>query len=626
MIDLIGLTIAVPLVASGVNLLIGKRLGRRSGWIATAAMAVSFIVALGALLQMFSLPAEERTQVVTVAEWIRAGAAAVSLDLRVDPLSITMALVVTGVGSLIHLYAIGYMDHDERPGRFFGYMNLFCAFMLALVLANDFLLLYLGWEGVGLCSYLLIGFWSDRPDAARAAKKAFITTRIGDVLLMLGLFVMWVHFGSFDFDVVLGHEGSLPEIAAGTATAISLLLLGGAVGKSAQLPLHVWLPDAMAGPTPVSALIHAATMVTAGVYLVVRAHALFEISDVALAVVAVVGLAGALYGGFSSLGQYDMKRALAYSTMSQLGFMFLAAGLGFYPTAIALLVAHAFYKALLFLTSGNVMHGLHDEVDVRRLGGLRHDMPWTAALFGAGALALSGLPPFSGFFTKDVILDLASRDGATWAFVLGSLGAMVSAWYIARLYFTAFIGERRYEGSAHEASALMRTPLVVLAVGALFAGIGLELTPEGTLPMFLEPVLGHVVEGDAGPSTQVLMVLAVVVTLIGIGIAWRLYRPANQERWVSFPEREPGMAGVLAHGFYIDGLYAWIVANVGLRGAAALAWFDRTVVDGAVNGVGTLATRASGLAPIWQSGKVRRYALSFMAGGVALLLYAAVKI
>jgi NADH-quinone oxidoreductase subunit L len=626
MIDLIGLAIAIPLLAAAVNMLVGARLGRFAGWLATGAMAVSFAIALGALLDLLSLPAADRTQVVTVAEWIRAGAATVTLDLRVDPLSITMAMVVTGIGSLIHLYAIGYMEHDPRPGRFFGYMNLFCAFMLALVLANDFLLLYLGWEGVGLCSYLLIGFWSERPEAARAAKKAFITTRVGDVMLLLGLFVVWIHFGSFDFDTVLGSEGSLPEIATGTATAISLLMLGGAVGKSAQLPLHVWLPDAMAGPTPVSALIHAATMVTAGVYLVVRTHVLFEISDIALTVVAVIGLAGALYAGFASLGQYDMKRALAYSTMSQLGFMFLAAGLGFYAVAISLLVAHAFYKALLFLSSGNVMHGLHDEIDVRRLGGLVRDMPWTAALFAAGALALSGLPPFSGYFTKDAILELASHDGEVWAYVLGTLGALVSAWYIARLFFTAFIGDQRYEGQAHEAPPLMRAPLVVLAVGALFAGIWLALTPEGRLATFLEPVLGTVAEGHAGPSTQVLVAISVVVTLLGIAIAWRLYRPASAQRWISFPEREPGLAGALGHAFYIDDLYAWVVRVVGLRGAEALEWFDRTVVDGAVLGVGRLAVRASRLAPIWQSGKVRRYALSFLAGGVALLVFAAVRV
>jgi NADH-quinone oxidoreductase subunit L len=626
MIDRIGLVIAFPLLAAAVNMLVGRRLGRWTGWFATAAMAAAFVVAVSSLLQMLSMPVDERTQVVTVADWIAAGSTSVSLDLRVDPLSITMVMVVTLVGSLIHLYAIGYMEHDARPGRFFAYMNLFCAFMLALVLANDFLLLYLGWEGVGLCSYLLIGFWADRPEAARAAKKAFITTRIGDVLLMLGLFVIFVHFDSFSFDVVLGSEGALPVVATSTATAISLLLLGGAVGKSAQLPLHVWLPDAMAGPTPVSALIHAATMVTAGVYLVVRTHVLFEISDVALDVVTIVGLAGAMYGGLASIGQYDMKRALAYSTMSQIGFMFLAAGLGLFPIAITLLVAHAFYKALLFLTAGNVMHGLHDEIDVRRLGGLRSDMPWTAALFAAGALSLSGLPPFSGFFTKDTIVELASHDGEVIVFVLGSLAAMLSAWYIARPFFQAFIGAPRYEGHAHEASWLMRGPLLVLAAGGLFIGLSLAFTPEGRLATFLEPVLGPVVEGTAGPSTPVLIASAVVLTLLGIGIAWWLYAPSKADRWISFPEREPGMAGALGHGFYIDDLYGWVVGNAGLRGAASLAWFDRSVIDGAVNGVGRVARWGSGLAPIWQSGRVRRYALSFLAGGVALLLYAVVRV
>jgi NADH-quinone oxidoreductase subunit L len=306
--------------------------------------------------------------------------------------------------------------------------------------------------------------------------------------------------------------------------------------------------------------------------------------------------------------------------------MFLAAGLGYYAIAMSLLVAHAFYKALLFLTSGNVMHGLHDEIDVRRLGGLRRDMPLTAALFAGGALALSGLPPFSGFFTKDTILELASHDGDVYAYVLGSLGALVSAWYVARLFFTAFIGDRRYEGRAHEASPVMQAPLVVLAIGALFAGLVLAATPEGRLATFLEPVLGPIVEGHAGPSTGVLIAISVVVTLLGIGIAWRLYRPSQVERWVSFPEREPGMAGVLGHAFYLDDLYAWIVSAVGLRGAAALEWFDRTVVDGVVNGVGRLAVWAAGLAPIWQSGKVRRYALSFLAGGVALLVFAVVRV
>ncbi len=301
-----------------------------------------------------------------------------------------------------------------------------------------------------------------------------------------------------------------------------------------------------------------------------------------------MGLAGALYGGLSSIGQYDMKRALAYSTMSQIGFMFLAAGLGLFPLAITLLVAHAFYKALLFLSAGNVMHGLHDEIDVRRLGGLHRDMPWTAALFAAGALSLSGLPPFSGFFTKDTIVELASHDGDTIIFVLGSIAAMLSAWYIMRPFFQAFIGKQRYEGKAHEASWLMRAPLLVLAAGGLFIGLSLAFKPEGRLATFLEPVLGPVVEGTAGPSTQVLIAIAIALTLLGFWIAWWLYGPSKTERWISFPEREPGMAGALGHGFYIDDLYAWVVSNVGLRGAAFLTWFDRTVIDGAVNGVGHL--------------------------------------
>src|SRR5512134_3120173 len=451
-----------------------------------------------------------------------------------------MTLVVTGVGTLIHVYSIGYMKDDDSYARFFAYLNMFLFFMLMLVLGRSLLVMFVGWEGVGLASYLLIGFWFEDPVNAKAGKKAFITNRVGDAGFLLGIFLLYHALGTLEMDRI--NAAFLAGPVAVSASLIGICLLIGATGKSAQLPLHVWLPDAMAGPTPVSALIHAATMVTAGVYLVVRSHVLFEISDVALTMVAVVGLASALYAGFASLGQYDMKRALAYSTMSQLGFMFLAAGLGFYSVAMSLLVAHAFYKALLFLTSGNVMHGLHDEIDVRRLGGLRRDMPWTAALFGVGALALSGLPPFSGFFTKDAILELASHAGDVWAYVLGSLAALVSAWYIARLYFTAFMGDQRYEGHAHEASPLMRAPLVVLAIGALFAGAWLAFTPEGRLATFLEPVVGVVEEGHAGPSTQALIAISIVLTLAGIAIAWRLYRPRNAERWISFPEREPAMA------------------------------------------------------------------------------------
>src|SRR3990172_6182703 len=408
MLDLVWLIPALPLAGAAVNLFAGRRLGRRAGWVASAAMTAGFVVAVLVLLDLLSLPGEERTHAFELFEWISAGSFTVDWTLRVDPLAITIALVVSGGGMLIHLYAVGYMEHDPRVGRFFAYFNLFASFMLMLVLADNYLVLFLGWEGVGLCSYLLIGFWYDRPAASSAAKKAFITTRVGDAAMLLGLVLIWVHTGSLDFDTVLGGAGSLSNTVA---TTISLLLLAGAVGKSAQLPLHVWLPDAMEGPTPVSALIHAATMVTAGVYLVVRSHALFEASSVALPVVLVIGLVSALYAALASIGQFDIKRALAYSTMSQIGFMFFAAGMGFYSGAMLLLVCHAFYKALLFLTAGNVLHGMHDETDMRRMGGLQGDMPVSALWFAIGALSLAGIPPLAGFFAKDHIVGYAASSG-----------------------------------------------------------------------------------------------------------------------------------------------------------------------------------------------------------------------
>ena len=409
MLDLVWLIPLLPLAGAAVNLLLGRRLGKAAGWLATGLVGLGFVLAVATLLDLLGLPADQRVHVADLFDWISVGTFSVDVALRVDPLSITMTLVVTGVGALIHLYAIGYMDHDPRFGTFFAYLNLFVFFMLMLVLADNYLLLYLGWEGVGLCSYLLIGFWFERPSASSAAKKAFVTTRIGDAAMLLGIVLIWLHVGSLDFGAVFGRGAS--ELTEGAATAIALLLLAGAIGKSAQLPLHVWLPDAMEGPTPVSALIHAATMVTAGVYLVVRSHVLFELSGTALTVVLVVGLVSALYAALASIGQFDLKRALAYSTMSQIGFMFFAAGMRFYTGAMLLLVCHAFYKALLFLTAGNVLHGLHDETDMRRMGGLRADMPLSATWFAIGALSLAGIPPLAGFFAKDQIVGFAATSG-----------------------------------------------------------------------------------------------------------------------------------------------------------------------------------------------------------------------
>jgi NADH-quinone oxidoreductase subunit L len=623
MLDLVWLIPVLPLAGATVNLFAGRRLGKRAGWVASAAIAAGFVVAVLVLLDLLALPGEERTHAVELLEWISAGSFTVDWTLRVDPLAITMALVVTGVGTLIHLYAVGYMEHDPRVGRFFAYFNLFAFFMLMLVLADNYLVLFLGWEGVGLCSYLLIGFWYERPVAASAAKKAFITTRIGDAGMLLGLVLIWVHTGSLDFDTVFGAADGLSNAVA---TAISLLLLAGAVGKSAQLPLHVWLPDAMEGPTPVSALIHAATMVTAGVYLVVRSHALFEASDVALPVVLVIGLVSALYAALASIGQFDIKRALAYSTMSQIGFMFFAAGMGFYSGAMLLLVCHSFYKALLFLTAGNVLHGLDDETDLRKMGGLSEDMPVSAVWFAIGALALAGIPPLAGFFAKDHIVGYAASSGREAIWVLASVGAFLSALYIARPLFLTFFGRRRNEAHAHEARWAMNAPLAVLAFLSVIGGMVLGLTAEGgRLEYFLEPVLGVPEHGEAFASEAALIAISVVLAVSAVGVAFWVWASGRVE-WQAFPERQPELAGWLANAFFVNALYAWLVQHPGKGFGRSLTVVDDRVVDGAVNEVGTGVERASRWAPRIQQGFVRSYALAFLLGAVALLLFLAVRL
>jgi NADH-quinone oxidoreductase subunit L len=622
MLDLVWLIPALPLAGATVNLFVGGRLGKRAGWVASVALIAAFVVAALVLLDLLALPGEEREHAVELVEWIRVGSFAVDWTLRVDPLSITMALVVTGVGALIHVYAVGYMEHDERVGRFFAYFNLFAFFMLMLVLADNYLVLYLGWEGVGLCSYLLIGFWYQRPAAASAAKKAFVTTRIGDAAMMLGLVLIWIHTGSLDFDTAFGAADGLSNTVA---TTISLLLLAGAVGKSAQLPLHVWLPDAMEGPTPVSALIHAATMVTAGVYLVVRSHALFEASEVALAVVLVIGLVTALYAALASIGQFDIKRALAYSTMSQIGFMFFAAGMGFYAGAMLLLVCHAFYKALLFLTAGNVLHGLDDETDMRRMGGLRGDMPVSAVWFAIGALSLAGIPPLAGFFAKDHIVGFAATSGREVVWVLASVGAFISALYIARPLFLAFFGQRRNAGHAHEAPWGMNAPLAVLAFLSVVGGLILGLTAEGgRLEGFLEPVLGVPEHGEAFASEAALIAISVALAVVAVGVAYWVWA-SGRVNWQAFPERQPELAGWLSNAFYVNALYEWLVQRPGKGFGRSLTVVDDEVIDGAVNGVGTEVDRASRLAPKIQRGFVRSYALAFLLGAVALLLFLAVR-
>ena len=613
--------LAIPLGAAAVNLFVGRRLGRLAGVLASAVVGVSFVLSLASVFELLRRPSEERLIVSHLFDWISVGSFNVGVDLRLDPLSATMILVVTGVGFLIHVYAIGYMEGDPRYGRFFAYLNLFVFFMLLLVLADNYLLLYVGWEGVGLCSYLLIGFWFEKTENASAAKKAFITTRIGDTLMLIGLALIVARFGTLDFAAVLGAPGE--TIAKGTATTISLLLFAGAIGKSAQLPLHVWLPDAMAGPTPVSALIHAATMVTAGVYLVVRSAPLFELSGTALTVVLIVGLVTMLFAATCALAQDDIKRVLAYSTISQLGFMFMAAGMRFYTGAMFMLVAHASYKALMFLGAGSVMHGMHEETDLQRMGGLIRRMPVTGWTFVVGALALAGVWPLAGFFAKDQILEFANRTGRTWIYLLGTLGALLSALYIGRLLFLAFFGRPRSEEAehAHESPPVMTIPLVILAVMAIVAGLVLSTSAEGTLSRVLEPVVGSLPAHEGGLPTPVLLVIATAIALGALAVAWWVYASGRVE-WLTLRERLQPLPRAARNGWYVDQAYSTLLVQPGLAAARFSAnVVDTKVIDGLVNGIAAGTRRLAGVARLIQTGFVRSYALAFLLGAVGVLVW-----
>ncbi len=631
MLELIWLVPALPLAGAAVSLFAGKRLGRYAGWLGSATVGAAFVIALLVLRDLVKLAPGSRLVVRHLFDWISVGSFRVGADLRVDPLSATMMLVVTGVGFLIHVYSIEYMHGDPRYGRFFAYMNLFVFFMLTLVLAENFLVLYVGWEGVGLCSYLLIGFWFERPAAANAAKKAFVVTRIGDTAMLVGIALVFLRLGSLDLGTAL-LDPRLPGTArimghtqpAGVYTVIALCLFAGAIGKSAQIPLHTWLPDAMEGPTPVSALIHAATMVTAGVYLVARTHVFFEISGVALTVVLVVGLVTALYAATAALGQDDIKRVLAYSTISQLGYMFFAIGLRAYAAAIFLLVTQALYKALMFLSAGSVMHGLEGETDLKRMGGLARAMPATAAAFTVGALAISGVPPFAGFFSKDQILAVANQTGHTFAWIVSLAAAFFSAMYIWRLISLAFLGESRSDGHPHESPAVMTVPLAALAVGAAGGGVlGLSAV-SGVLPRFLAPALGEVAEvadPTAGLSEGALSAISVVVALAGIASAWLVYGSGRID-WVALRARLSGLQRFLARGWYFDDAYAATLVTPGKAGSAFLAYvFDERVIDGAVNEIGHVTTALASVSRRVQTGLVRNYALAFLLGVVAVLVY-----
>ena len=620
--ELVWLVLLLPLAGAVALAAAGRRLGEpRAGWLGTAAVGGSFAASLLVLAGLLSLDPHDRAIEVTLFSWVPVGDLSVDAGFLVDPLSVTMILFVTGVSALIHLYSIGYMGGDENYSRFFLYLNLFVFSMLVLVLGNNMLVTFLGWEGVGACSYLLISFWFGDEANAAAGKKAFVTNRVGDFGFLVAMFLAFGAYGTLDYTGILGGHAS-----SSTATAILALLMLGAAGKSAQFPLYVWLPDAMAGPTPVSALIHAATMVTSGVYLLVRFGSLFEQASPWMAeAVAAIGLATAAVAATIALAANDIKKVLAYSTISQLGFMFVAVGVGAFTAAIFHMVTHAFFKALLFLGAGSVIHGMDGEQDIRRYGGLARAMPYTAATFTIGTLAIAGVPPLAGFWSKDEILAHTwGSNKLLWALLLAA--AVLTAFYMTRLLILTFAGRPRHPAGVtpHESPLLMRLPLMALAGLAATAGVlNLPFTHDTEfLGQWLEPVFAGLHGkplGYAGGTKWVLGGVAIVAAAAGIWAAMAVYArrrvPAEKVERRLFAE---------AWGF--DEAIGDFVGGPGRRTFDAAARFDASVVDGAVRGVGSLVRRTGERLRATQSGLIRRYALAVAAGAVVLLGYFAVRV
>ena len=620
---------ALPLFGAFVLMVFGRRLGEpRSGWFAAAMPIASFLVAVSVYFDLLSRSSEERHEVVTLFSWIPVGALHIDVALLADPLSITMALFITGIGSLIHLYAIGYMHGDPKFSKFFLYLNLFVFSMLMLVLGENLLVTFLGWEGVGVCSYFLISFWHTRDSAAVAGKKAFVTNRIGDFGVMTAMFLAFSTIGSVSYSSIneAAHSGVIAPV---TATAIGLLLFVGACGKSAQLPLYLWLPDAMEGPTPVSALIHAATMVTSGVFLMTRMspvlHASYEWAPM---VIACVGAATALFAATIAVAQNDIKKVLAYSTVSQLGYMFLAVGSGAYVAAIFHMVTHAFFKALLFLGSGSVIHGMHHEQDMRRMGALRKLMPVTAITFIIGWLAIAGVPPFAGFWSKDEIL-LYVYANNRGLYVVGLITALLTAYYMTRQVIMVFYGEAKWKDHAHDHGAhgdfephespkIMLFPLIVLA-GLSVVGGAMQL-PFSKKLHFLEHWLEPVIEESeanisktwAYENKYVLLVIAILIAATGIAAAFAVY---GKKKVKAVEPR------VLEQAWFYDAGAAKLVGGPGRAAFNAVAWADSRIVDGAVNGTATLVRNFAGQVRKSQNGFTRVYAALMAVGAVALLAW-----
>ncbi len=624
--SLIGLLVAAPLLGAAVLLCGGRipQIDRTGHWLGTVLAFTSFVLGLVLFADMLGKDGEERALQSHLFTWVPVEGFQADAAFQLDQLSMTFVLLITGVGSLIHLYSVGYMEHDERRRRFFGYLNLFLAAMLLLVLADNFLLLYVGWEGVGLASYLLIGFWQHKPSAATAAKKAFIVNRVGDVGLSIAIMLMFVTFGTFAFEPVMNSVG---ETSEGKLTAIGLMLLLAACGKSAQVPLQSWLGDAMEGPTPVSALIHAATMVTAGVYLIVRSGAIFEAAPDAQLVVTIVGAVTLLFGAIVGCAKDDIKKALAGSTMSQIGYMVLAAGLGpiGYAFAIMHLVTHGFFKAGLFLGAGSVMHGMNDEVDMRKYGGLRKYMPVTFVTFGLGYLAIIGFPGLSGFFSKDAIIEAAFAKGGTQGWILGGaalLGAAITAYYMTRVMLMTFFGEKRWEPDAngemphpHESPRSMTIPMILLAVGSVGAGAFFDVGER--FVHWLEPVTGFE-HGHLPEGLSVAMVTGATVTcmVLGVAAAWLQYgrRPVP-----AAAPRGSLLTRAARRDLLQDDFNHVALVKPGEYLTRGLVYLDHKLVDGIVNGTAAAFGGLSGRMRRIQNGYARSYAVSMFGGAVVLI-------
>jgi NADH-quinone oxidoreductase subunit L len=633
---------ALPLVGAAINGFFGRRFSRKTvSAVALAFCGGAFLMALYVAAR-FSSAGSPHSEVL--APWIRSGDFLVNFDFYLDQLTLVMLLVVTGVGFLIHIYSVGYMAEEGGFYRFFSYLNLFMFFMLTLVLAGNYLEMFIGWEGVGLASYLLIGFWFTKDAAASAGKKAFIVNRIGDFGFLIALFLMIKHFGSLEFRPVFSAVTSLPAETAGSGllTSIGLLLMLGAAGKSAQIPLYVWLPDAMEGPTPVSALIHAATMVTAGVYMVARSHVIFNHAPNALTVVAIVGTLTALFAATIGIAQTDIKKVLAYSTISQLGYMFLACGVAAYSAGIFHLMTHAFFKGLLFLAAGSVIHAIGGEQDMRKMGGLKQYIPWTFMTMSVATFAIAGFPPFAGFFSKDEILWRAYLANPVY-WVMGLITAFITSFYMFRLWFMTFFGDYFGEvrpdqhgharphgdrghghGSPHESPMVMLVPLMILAV---LSAVGGWVGIGGGFKTFLAPVfatekVAEAPEAASHATEYLLMVISVAAAGLGCYLAYILYCK-RRDLPQKIADALGGFYDAVAHKYYVDEIYATLFVKPLLDGSTRILWHgvDQGVIDAAVNDTADGARHVSDAARHMQSGNLRSYAGWVTAGGAVVIAY-----